>query len=106
MERPVIKHSEFRPRTVPERKPEIKRDKKDAESKLKAAAAKASASSNAAAGGKKLPFIGKMPVFKKQPVAAASYDAAAAAAAAAYTNGALGLLRRRRHPWVDPPRIT
>ncbi|XP_070142707.1 zinc finger matrin-type protein CG9776 isoform X4 [Drosophila kikkawai] len=87
VERPVIKHSEFRPRTVPERKPEVKRDKKDAESKQKAAA-KASASTNAAAGGKKLPFIGKMPVFKKQPVTASSYDAATAAA---YTNGALGV---------------
>jgi len=35
-------------------------------------------------GGKKLPFIGKMPVFKKQPIAASNYDAVAL-----YTNGCL-----------------
>ncbi|XP_017119791.1 zinc finger matrin-type protein CG9776 isoform X1 [Drosophila elegans] len=81
VERPVIKHSEFRPRTVPERKqPDSKREKKDPDSKTKS-----KTSTTSLPGGKKLPFIGKMPVFKKQPVAAASYDAAAAV----YTNGCL-----------------
>ncbi|XP_016950651.1 zinc finger matrin-type protein CG9776 isoform X3 [Drosophila biarmipes] len=81
IERPVIKHSEFRPRTVPERKQsETKRDKKDAESKSKTS----KPISNSLSGGKKLPFIGKMPVFKKQPVAASNYDAVSI-----YTNGCL-----------------
>ncbi|XP_015038056.2 zinc finger matrin-type protein CG9776 isoform X3 [Drosophila pseudoobscura] len=78
VERPVIKHSEFRPRAQPERKQsEIKREKKDSEAKPKLP----KSSSTATTGGKKLPFIGKMPVFKKQPTAASSYDALA------YTNG-------------------
>ncbi|SPP88291.1 zinc finger matrin-type protein CG9776 isoform X2 [Drosophila guanche] len=79
VERPVIKHSEFRPRAQPERKQsENKRDKKDPEAKPKPP----KNSSTATVGGKKLPFIGKMPVFKKQPAAAASsYEALA------YTNG-------------------
>lgn len=81
IERPVIKHSEFRPRTVPERKQtDTKRDKKDAESKSKTS----KPCSNSLPGGKKLPFIGKMPVFKKQPIAASNYDAVAL-----YTNGCL-----------------
>uniref|UniRef100_A0A6P4F0Z7 Zinc finger matrin-type protein CG9776 isoform X2 n=1 Tax=Drosophila rhopaloa TaxID=1041015 RepID=A0A6P4F0Z7_DRORH len=81
VERPVIKHSEFRPRTVPERKQaESKRDKKDPDIKLKS-----KPNSNSLPGGKKLPFIGKMPVFKKQPVAAVNYDPAAVV----YTNGCL-----------------
>ncbi|XP_030371567.1 zinc finger matrin-type protein CG9776 isoform X3 [Scaptodrosophila lebanonensis] len=69
VERPVVKHSEFRPRTVPERKgPDSKRDKKESASKSKSSKnSSSSASAAAAAGGKKLPFIGKMPVFKKQP---------------------------------------
>ncbi|KMZ01414.1 zinc finger matrin-type protein CG9776 isoform X2 [Drosophila simulans] len=81
VERPVVKHSEFRPRTVPERKQtDIKRDKKDAESKSKSS----KPTNNTLPGGKKLPFIGKMPVFKKQSVPASSYDASAV-----YTNGCL-----------------
>nr|XP_017015396.2 zinc finger matrin-type protein CG9776 isoform X2 [Drosophila takahashii] len=81
IERPVVKHSEFRPRTVPERKQtDSKRDKKDAESKSKSS----KPSSNSLPGGKKLPFIGKMPVFKKQPVAASNYEAVAV-----YSNGCL-----------------
>ncbi|XP_022214430.2 zinc finger matrin-type protein CG9776 isoform X2 [Drosophila obscura] len=78
VERPVIKHSEFRPRAQPERKQsENKREKKDPEAKPKPP----KSSSTATIGGKKLPFIGKMPVFKKQPAAASSYEALA------YTNG-------------------
>ncbi|EDV47764.1 uncharacterized protein Dere_GG11663 [Drosophila erecta] len=81
VERPVIKHSEFRPRTVPERKQtDIKRDKKDAERKSKLS----KPNSNSLPGGKKLPFIGKMPVFKKQSVPASNYDASVV-----YTNGCL-----------------
>ncbi|XP_039492418.1 zinc finger matrin-type protein CG9776 isoform X2 [Drosophila santomea] len=83
VERPVIKHSEFRPRTVPERKQtDIKRDKKDAESKSKLKLSKPC--SNSLPGVKKLPFIGKMPVFKKQSVPASNYDATSV-----YTNGCL-----------------
>ncbi|KPU79960.1 uncharacterized protein Dana_GF16816, isoform C [Drosophila ananassae] len=77
VERPVVKHSEFRPRTVPERKPEAKKEKKDTDGKPKVA----KPTVTVAPGGKKLPFIGKMPVFKKQPVAATNFDPTA------YTNG-------------------
>jgi len=90
VERPVIKHSEFRPRTLPERKQnESKRDKKEAASKPKptknSSSAATAAVAAAAAGGKKLPFIGKMPVLKKQPLTTttiAGYNDAGI-----YTNG-------------------
>lgn len=77
VERPVVKYSEFRPRTVPERKQEAKKEKKDTDGKPKVA----KTTVTVAPGGKKLPFIGKMPVFKKQPVAATNFDPTA------YTNG-------------------
>nr|XP_043067680.1 zinc finger matrin-type protein CG9776 isoform X1 [Drosophila bipectinata] len=77
VERPVVKHSEFRPRTVPERKPEAKKEKKDTEGKPKVP----KTTVTVGPGGKKLPFIGKMPVFKKQPSAATNFDPSV------YTNG-------------------
>ncbi|XP_064552986.1 zinc finger matrin-type protein CG9776 isoform X3 [Drosophila montana] len=68
VERPVVKPAEFRPRTLPERKQnDAKRDKKDTVVKPKVAKSNTSTAANT---GKKLPFIGKMPVLKKQPVAA------------------------------------
>ncbi|XP_060646011.1 zinc finger matrin-type protein CG9776 isoform X2 [Drosophila nasuta] len=89
VERPVVKHSEFRPRTVPERKPsEVKRDKKDVTAKPKSSKTSTTASTTAAAGGKKLPFIGKMPVLKKQPPpATTALTAAGYNEAGIYTNG-------------------
>ncbi|XP_068155631.1 zinc finger matrin-type protein CG9776 isoform X1 [Drosophila tropicalis] len=86
VERPVVKHSEFRPRAQPNQKSsESKRDKKETTAKPKVSKTSAS-SSGATTGGKKLPFIGKMPVFKKQPTASAGVGDNAAAA---YTNGSL-----------------
>ncbi|KRG02063.1 zinc finger matrin-type protein CG9776 isoform X2 [Drosophila mojavensis] len=84
VERPVIKHPEFRPRPLPERKQnDTKRDKKEPAAKPKVT--KSNASATAAATGKKLPFIGKMPVLKKQP--AVSTTATNYNDPNAYTNG-------------------
>lgn len=88
VERPVVKHSEFRPRNaMPERKQnEPKRDKKEPTSKPKPAKTSSSSSATSTGvGAKKLPFIGKMPVLKKQPqptTTAVAYNEASI-----YTNG-------------------
>lgn len=69
VEKPVVRQAEFRPR-VPEKDKD--KDKKTNESKDKKDKPKSkpssstTTSSTTAATGKKLPFIGKMPVFKKQ----------------------------------------
>ncbi|XP_030080587.1 zinc finger matrin-type protein CG9776 isoform X2 [Drosophila hydei] len=83
VERPVVKHAEFRPRQLPERKQnDIKRDKKEPAAKPKVT--KNNSSNAVATTGKKLPFIGKMPVLKKQPAVSttASYNDPST-----YTNG-------------------
>lgn len=88
VERPVVKHSEFRPRNaMPERKQnELKRDKKEPTSKPKPTKPSSSSSATTTGvGAKKLPFIGKMPVLKKQPqptTTAVAYNEASI-----YTNG-------------------
>lgn len=68
VEKPIVRQPEFRPR-VPEKDKE--KEKKSSENKEKKEKAKQKAPSASAAtannnAGKKLPFIGKMPVFKKQ----------------------------------------
>ncbi|XP_011193968.2 zinc finger matrin-type protein CG9776 isoform X1 [Zeugodacus cucurbitae] len=67
IEKPIVRHPEFRPR-VPEKDKEREKrsttemkDKKNADKKSKSISTSSTATS-----GKKLPFIGKMPVFKKQ----------------------------------------
>ncbi|KNC33977.1 Zinc finger matrin-type protein [Lucilia cuprina] len=69
VEKPVVRPAEFRPR-VPEKDKEKDKkssDNKDKKDKPKPKSSSSSSTSAAsAAGGKKLPFIGKMPVFKKQ----------------------------------------
>lgn len=67
IEKPIVRHPEFRPR-VPEKDKEREKrsttdtkDKKHVDKKNKS-----SSTSSTTTSGKKLPFIGKMPVFKKQ----------------------------------------
>lgn len=66
VEKPVVRPAEFRPR-VPEKDKE--KDKKSSDSKEKKDKPKQKSSSStvppSSSAGKKLPFIGKMPVFKK-----------------------------------------
>lgn len=63
IEKAVVRHSEFRPRV-----PEKEKEKKQNDTKEKKDIAKKSTTKNKTVleTGKKLPFIGKMPVFKKQ----------------------------------------
>ncbi|XP_033149933.1 zinc finger matrin-type protein CG9776 isoform X2 [Drosophila busckii] len=93
VERPVVKHSEFRPRAqpAPAKSTEPKKEKKEPPAKPK----------STSAGGKKLPFIGKMPVLKKQPTVAPAI-AAGYAEAAVYTNG-VGLENAGLVPPPPPP---
>ena len=85
IEKAVVRHSEFRPR-VPEKDKEkekkiaqdAKKDKKSSSSG-NSSTTTASAVAIAAAAGKKLPFIGKMPVFKKVGSSSAVLTAEAAA---------------------------
>ncbi|KAL9885611.1 zinc finger matrin-type protein CG9776 isoform 1-T2 [Glossina fuscipes fuscipes] len=66
IEKPVVRQPEFRPRVPEKDKEKEKKSKENTEKKEKSKSKSSNASTSSNAGGKKLPFIGKMPVFKKQ----------------------------------------
>lgn len=63
IEKPIVRHSEFRPRVPEKDKEKEKKAANEVKKEKKTPAVPKTASSNTS--GKKLPFIGKMPVFKK-----------------------------------------